>query len=321
MSTSSSPAEKVNTVFPVLLAIVLGASVALQSRTNSELAKRSGDPFFASAASFSVGTVLITLAVALLPAGRRGLHRAWHAFRHDRQPFWLFLGGLSGSWLVLTQTFTVGPLGVALFTVAIVAGQTSSGLLIDRIGMGNMPAKPFTARRLVGAALALIAVLIAAVPRLRQDIPLVLMVLPLIAGCLMAYQQAANGQVRHLSNSMLAATFINFQIGGAVLVGIFVVRALLHLGHTSYPTTWWLYSGGLVGLAYIAGNTIVVRMVGVLVTVMSSLCGQLAASIALDLVWPGGSGHVTGLTIVGAALTLLAVTIASQPTRLPWRRR
>lgn len=321
MTTPTTATGKAGNLWPVLLAMGLGGLVALQSRTNSEFAKRSGDPFFASAASFSVGTVLITILVAVIPSGRRGVARAWHAFRHQGQPFWLFLGGLSGSWLVLCQTFTVGPLGVALFTVAIVAGQTSSGLLLDRVGMGNMPTKPFTARRLFGAGLALVAVLVAAVPRLRQDLPIVLMLLPLIAGCLMAYQQAANGQVRHLSSSMLAATFINFQVGGAVLVGIFVVRWLLQLGHTTYPTTWWLYSGGFVGLAYIGLNTLVVRLVGVLVTVMASLCGQLAASIVVDQLWPGGSGHVTTLTVVGAALTLIAVLIASQPSRLPWRRR
>lgn len=320
MTIPTPATAKASTLWPVLLAMVLGASVALQSRTNSELANRSGDPFWAAASSFSVGTVLIVAAVLFLPAGRRGVRRAWQVFVHDRQPWWLLLGGLSGTWLVLCQTFTVGPLGVALFTVAIVAGQTSSGLVLDRIGIGLSP-KPFTPRRVFGAGLAFLAVLVAAVPRLRDDLPLVLMVAPLLAGCLMAFQQAVNGQVRHLSQSMLAATFVNFMVGGSVLVAIFVVRTALQIGHTNYPTTWWLYSGGLVGLAYIALNTLVVRLVGVLVTVMAALSGQLVASIAMDQFWPGGSGHVTALTVIGAVLTLVAVLIASQPSRLPWRRR
>ena len=48
----------------------------------------------------------------------------------------------SAPFFVFAQSFTVGLLGVALFTVAAVTGQTLSGLLVDRIGIGPAGGNP-----------------------------------------------------------------------------------------------------------------------------------------------------------------------------------
>ena len=45
-------------------------------------------------------------------------------------------GGLGGAMYVASQSITVATLGVALFTVCIVAGQTGNSLLVDRLGLG-----------------------------------------------------------------------------------------------------------------------------------------------------------------------------------------
>ena len=49
---------------------------------------------------------------------------------------WQLLGGVAGASLVASQGITVGTIGVALFVVAVVAGQTSSGLAVDHAGLG-----------------------------------------------------------------------------------------------------------------------------------------------------------------------------------------
>nr|WP_246868878.1 DMT family transporter [Saccharopolyspora sp. ASAGF58] len=43
---------------------------------------------------------------------------------------------------MFTQGMAATALGVAMFTVAVVAGQISSGLVVDRLGLG--PAGPST---------------------------------------------------------------------------------------------------------------------------------------------------------------------------------
>ena len=54
------------------------------------------------------------------------------------------LGGLFGAFLVATQGLTVGTIGVALFSVAITAGQASSGLIVDHFGIGPSGHQPFS---------------------------------------------------------------------------------------------------------------------------------------------------------------------------------
>ena len=54
-------------------------------------------------------------------------------------------GGFGGAIFVASQSVTVSTLGVAMFTVCIVAGQTGISLLVDRLGSPRAEA-PFTAR-------------------------------------------------------------------------------------------------------------------------------------------------------------------------------
>ena len=128
------------TPIPVWLAIVFalicGAGVAVQSRINGELGQQLGDGFVAATISFGSGLLILLVALAIAPSGRRGLGRVASALRARSLPWWYVLGGSAGAFLVLSQGLTAAVLGVALFTVAIVAGQTVSGLVLDRIGLG-----------------------------------------------------------------------------------------------------------------------------------------------------------------------------------------
>ena len=59
----------------------------------------------------------------------------------------------------------MGLLGVALFTVATVTGQTLSGLLVDRLGIGPAGKKSITGIRVLGSVLTIAAVAWAVSPR------------------------------------------------------------------------------------------------------------------------------------------------------------
>ena len=115
-------------------ALVVGALVAWQSRINGELAQRVGGGFLAAAISFGTGLVMVAVivvartelrgSIALIPAAiRAGGLRPWH-----------LLGGLGGAWLVTTQGLVVTVVGVTIFTIAVVAGQVSGSLFVDRAG-------------------------------------------------------------------------------------------------------------------------------------------------------------------------------------------
>ncbi len=292
-----------------------GTLIALQTRLNGELGQRLGDGFLAAFISFGSGLVILVLASLVWRPGRRGIRRVVTALRERSIPWWLVLGGAGGAVFVLGQGLTVGALGVALFTIAVVCGQTVSSLLLDHRGLARMPATPATPQRMVGAALAVVAVGVAVSDRLRPDAPLVALVIPLVAGVLVGWQQSVNGQVRQVAGSAFTATLGNFLVGTAVLGVALVVHTAVAGWHPEFPADGWLYLGGLLGCVFIATQAVIVRTTGVLLMGLALLAGQIAASVVFDVLLPVSENGVHVVTVVGSALVLVAVVIAAFPSR------
>ncbi len=301
----------------ILLAVVCGAGVAVQSRINGELGRRLGDGFAAAAISFGTGLVILLVVLAAAPAGRRGIARVREAVAGGELRWWYVCGGAAGAFLVLSQGLTAAALGVALFTVSVVAGQTVSGLVLDRVGIGPGGRRPLTPARVVGALIALAAVTWAVSSQFGGSVPVWMMVLPLLAGLGMGWQQAVNGQVRVVAHSALTATFINFAVGTVVLV----ILMLVHWGFAGLPGALpaepWLYLGGAIGCVFIAGAALLVRVTGVLVLGLATVAGQLLAALLLDLLAPTSGRAVAFSTVAGTLLALVAVAVAS--IRWSWR--
>jgi len=294
-------------------AVVCGALVATQSRINGELGRELGDGYLAAVISFGSGFLVMVVIVLVLPGARRGVATIVDRIRSGSTPWWYAAGGAAGGLFVLSQGLTAAILGVALFTVATIAGQTLSGLLVDRRGLGTMAPKPVTASRIVGAVLAVLAVALAVSPQIRGGVEWWVLALPLAAGLGLGWQQAVNGQVREISGSALTATFFNFMVGALLLLAIFAVHALVAWQPVTFPTNLLLYSGGINGILFVAGYAIVVRFTGVLLLGLGAIAGQLAASLVFDLVLPVAGHPVEWTTIVGTVVTFIAIGIASLP--------
>ncbi|WP_020578091.1 DMT family transporter [Actinopolymorpha alba] len=213
-------------------AFFIGLLLACQSRINGELGHRLGDGVLAALWSFGSGLVVLLAALAVVPGVRHGLRRVIRAVRpaggfaeggdpsgsESPDPAaptptsatatagigttiaaslrpWQVLGGLCGAFLVVTQSLTVGLVGVAAFTVAVVAGQATSSLVVDRLGLGPGGRHPITPTRILGATLTLGAVLLSVSDELGTASTLVLALLPALAGIGTAWQQAVNGWV------------------------------------------------------------------------------------------------------------------------------
>src|SRR4051794_22770564 len=107
---------------------------AIQARINGVLGVRIDDGIVAGLISFGVGLVVLIAVTMMMPAARAGAGRLWRGIRSRTIPPWMLLGGACGALTVSTQGVTAGVLGVSLFTVGVVAGQTLHGLVLDRIG-------------------------------------------------------------------------------------------------------------------------------------------------------------------------------------------
>jgi transporter family-2 protein len=317
MSQSTPPAgpSRARTTVALIVALVCGAGVALQSRINGQLGGELSDGFVAAVISFGSGLIIISIALAVSRTGRRGVVRVRDAVRTREVPWWHVLGGLGGGLFVLSQGLTVGLIGIALFTVAAVAGQTISGLVIDARGIGTVAPKRVTAARVVGSAVALIAVGISVGPELTGNAPFWALIAPFVVGLLLGVQQALNGQVKTLSGSAIAATFFNFVAGTALLLVIALVNVATSGFPKSFPTNPLLYIGGLLGVLFIAGFAAAIPIIGVLLQSLAAVSGQLLMSLLLAIIAPTSSTALTVTTVVGTVLTLAGVAIASIPSR------
>ncbi|RKS69353.1 transporter family-2 protein [Motilibacter peucedani] len=297
----------------VALGVLSGAMVAVQARINGTLATRVGDAVTAACVSFGTGLLVIAALVASREATRHGVRALLAALRTGRLRWWQAVGGAGGAGFVIVQASVVPVVGVALYSVSVVAGQTSSGLAVDRVGLGPAGRAPVTGPRVAAAALTVVAVLVSVSGRLGNASHLVALAAAVAAGAVVAAQQAVNGHVSRASGQPQVAGLLNFLTGGVVLALVLLVRALLGAGpEHGLPHEWWLYVGGTLGLVSIVAAAAVVRVLGVLTLGLCSVLGQLGGSLVVDAVAPVHGQGVTWRGVLGAALTGVAVLVAQR---------
>lgn len=319
MSSSSAP-RRVPAWLAIGFAVAIGVMTALQARVNGQLGLRLDDGLVAAVVSFGSGLVILVVLSAALPGGRAGLARLVSGVRSGGIPWWMLAGGAAGALTVATQGLAVGLIGVSLFTVGVVAGQTVNGLLLDRIGYGPAGVVAVTVPRLLGGALALSAVGLALVGDGVAKVPLWMLVLPFLAGVAIAWQQATNGRLRQRVGTPLVATLVNF-IGGTVLLAAAAAVHVVFAGPPqSFPTEFWLYLGGPVGVVYIMMSAAVVQYTGVLLLGLGAVVGQLLTSFALDALWPAPASPGPAQELAMVAVALASVVVAAVPWRSLRRR-
>jgi len=299
----------------------IGALFAIQSRLNGGLGELLGDGILAALISFGTGSVILAIAAALVPGIRRSLANVWHAIRDPLNAgglrWWQCVGGLCGAWLVAIQSITVQVLGVAVFIVAVVAGQAGSSLIVDRLGFGPAGRQEFSPLRIVGAGLAVVAVLLAVSDQLGHPSGLLLAILPALGGVATAVQQAINGRVAQTAAGghygAVAAGTVNFGVGFVALLIVFGADLVLRGAPNALPGNPWLYLGGACGVIFMSVAAAVVRVVGVFVLGLGTIAGQLIASLAIDLLAPAADKPVTFTVVAGTFLALVAVIVAALP--------
>ncbi|GAA5026919.1 DMT family transporter [Actinopolymorpha pittospori] len=335
----------------MVAAVVIGIFLACQSRVNGQLGQEVHDGILAALWSFGSGLVVLATVYALSPGTRAGVRRLWRTVRSAAgvgigtsaralRP-WHCLGGVCGAYLVVTQSSIVGLVGVAVFTVAVVAGQAASSLVVDRLGLGPAGRQPVTLLRVVGAVLALCAVLLSVGHQLDTPAKAALAILPALGGVGTAWQQAVNGRVAatasgsggaqvgqpgpvapvidgpHATRTQgaLVAALVNFTIGTSALIIAALVDIALRGTPDAFPTNPILYIGGMFGVAFISMAAYVVRITGVLLLGLASVAGQLIGALVLDALLPASGTELSPTTVLGTVLTLVAVAIAAAPAR------
>ncbi|MFL6028101.1 MAG: DMT family transporter [Friedmanniella sp.] len=297
-----------------------GGLITLQAQVNGALAHRLGTGLRASALaaviSFGSGLVVLTLfALVNRPMGR-GIIELGHAVAQRRVPLWLVLGGLGGAFFVASQGLAAGRMGITFFVICFVAGQAVMALLVDHQGWGPNGPTGLSAGRVVGAALAVVAVAISGAG-VAAAVPVTLLfllvaALPLVAGLLNSLQQGVNGRLSARFGSWVT-TWNNFFVGTLGLT-LFLAATLVLPGRlVGLPREGWLYLGGLCGIGFIWASAVAVRIHGVLVVGVFAVAGQVVTAALISLVSASGAPPLT--TWLAALTSLLSAAVVGLSQR------
>lgn len=316
MTTGRTQARATPSVRPLppwaalVLAVLGGVASATQSAINAELGERVGSAVMGAVVNNLGGSLLIVATLLARPSMRAGLR----VLRHARLPWWMYLGGVGGAFFVTSATYAVPVLGVAVFTIAQVAGNSFGGLAVDRAGLGPAGRLALTGPRIAGALLGIGAVALSQVGRPVGELAVGVVLLAMAGGLAVAVQSALNGRISAASDTA-AGTVMNFAVSTplVVLAGV-MLGGFATLGSGDWPSQWYLYSGGLFGVIIIVILLVSVRSVGVLRTGLSVVGGQLVGAMVLDVLLPGGPG-VSPALLLGALLTVVAVIVSGRPGR------
>ena len=298
-----------------MLAAISGVMIALQSRANGELSHLLGNSTEAALVSFGSGLIVITLITPFNSAIKNGILNLQSAVKAKEIPRWrLFAGVLGGSFVAL-QTQVVPLIGVALYSVASIAGQTAMSLVVDRIGLTGGGKKLISKRRVTAALITVFAVLISVLDRISiASFSLIAVLLAVLAGVLVGVQRALNGQINEHSKASFTTSLLNFVMGTSTLV-ILLFALLIFKGDTIVPLPigpWWVYTGGTIGVIYIAFTSTIVQHLGVLTFTLFSVGGTLIGSLLIDIFLPTKGNTVSWYLVTGIVMTYLGVIIGGQ---------
>ena len=298
---------------------------AFQARVSAHVTHIVGSGAMAALISFGTGTLILYTVCALSPRVGRAFLSVPRVVRSGNLSWWQCVGGAIGATFVTGQGLAVPTIGVVIFLVATVAGQSVASLFVDTWGLGPAGKKPVTLIRVVAAVVAVVGVGISATGRGtvgHVSWPLVACVF--VVGGLTSGQHALNGQVARVTREPLGAATWNFSLGFICLTAVVIISRLIAHTPIAFPPAPWhqplLWTSGIIGVLFIGCASIFVGSLGMLVFSLVVVIGQLVGGVILDLVLPTTSSEVNAQVLWGVVVTAIAVGIAllqSSRERMP----
>lgn len=131
----------------IIMALALGAILPTQAAINARLSKTVGSSIMAAFISFGVGTIALFL--YLLITRQISLN----GVSFQQSPWWIWIGGLLGTFFVAGIVVLLPRLGVALSFSLVVAGQMAAALIFDHFGLLGVSVKEISTGKIIGALL------------------------------------------------------------------------------------------------------------------------------------------------------------------------
>lgn len=301
----------------VLLALLVGAIVPVQTAINTRLRVSVGSPIAATFLSFS-----IAVGVSTLIAGAATATLIPDLSVPAAEPWWIWLGGFMGVMFIAGNIVLFPQLGAVQTVILPILGQVIMGLLVDALGLFNSPRLAVGPLRLLGAAVVVLGiVMVLEVGRRNRSAATVtgpklwaLRAFGIVMGMGSATQTAVNGHLGRVLGSPLQAGQISLAVG---LLVLFVLVLLLPQDRRALttgvaPGPWWMWLGGVLGAFFVFGGAALVPRLGTGTTVIGSLTGTIMCGQVLESVGVGTGGRrspPTPYRLAGLALVVVGVAM------------
>lgn len=259
--------------------VAVGLQLALQAPVNGELARRTG-PLGAALVSFLVGLVLLLSILAV----SGGLSRYSELSGVEA---WELVGGLIGAGYVAASAWAVGRIGAGAIVAATVAGQLSSGIVVDHFGWFGLDPDPAGPLRLFSVPVLVAGALLVSGDRTAGQgtglgrIAAMPLLAVFVAGLAVGVQHPVNGELA-IRVGDLGAAGINFAAGTAALAFAVLVTGGLHRLRLAPEAPPWAFAGGVIGLVTVLSSLAAVVSIGASVLAATTIAGVLAGSVLID---------------------------------------
>jgi len=300
----------------IVITFIASVIITAQSSVNSELNTFTDYPLVTALINFATGLLILSAMMLISRPIRQGFFRIPSLIRAGTLRRWQLLGGLSGAFFVSTQSGLVQVIGVAIFTVAVVAGQTFAALLVDKFGIGPAGKQAVTLARVGAAILGILGVIVSVLGQgSTNEVAFGAVLVAFAAGALVATQPALNGQIANFTGQPAAAAMVNFIVGFIVLIIVFGAKQQIAPQAIIVPPMPWenpiIWLGGPFGVIFVLTAAFMAKTLGVFLFTLTSVVGQLSGAILMDVVFPTATTNITWQLLVGISMTGAAVVLES----------
>lgn len=106
--------------------------------------------------------------------------------------------------------------------------------------------------------------------------------LPFVGGAMIAAQAPVNARLRTVLGSQFGSAVVSFGVGLVLLLGAMVVTGQGGALGAAGSGPWWAYLGGLFGAVFVVATLVASPRIGVTVTFVAAIAGQIILSSLID---------------------------------------
>jgi len=251
-----------------ILSLLMGIMITIMIAVNGGLTTHYG-VYTATVIIHLVGLIVI-IAVVLYKRER---------FFPARYAWFLYMGGAIGVFTTVANNLSFGRISVSAILALGLLGQSVTGFVIDQYGLLGMKKYPFAKQQLIGLSL-----ILAGIGAMINSFEIVAVIVSFLAGFTIVMSRTLNARLSAVT-SVRVSTFYNYLVG-LVVSGLFLLvlgRGEIAFAELTLSPSWYIYLGGVLGVAVVLLSNIVVVRVSAFYLTLLIFVGQVFSGVLIDV--------------------------------------